>query len=280
MTYTPTIGPRLKLIMEQRQSDVDKSKAKKSSGQLTGAIGEFQMTRGFMGHLFEYYANLKKPGVIADIRGASPLSKSTRSRVDVMSLAEDMRDGGAVCISASPDRRFFRGSIADLATAKSAEIPVMSNDVVVDQYQVLETRYAGADCCLLIVGILGEETIEFAARANSVGLDSLVEVRNEAELEIAIRAGASLIGVNNRDLETMELDMSICDRLLPLIPADTALAVAEGGIKTLADIEHMASLGAKAVRVASVLMEAPDPYVAMHELLGTTPPEDEDEEEA
>jgi len=280
MTYTPTIGPRLKSIIEQRQSDVDKSKAKKSAGQLTGAIGEFQMTRGFMGHLFEYYANTKKPGVIADIRGASPLSKSTRSRVDVMDLAEDMRDGGAVCISASPDRRFFRGSIADLATAKSANVPVMSNDVVVDQYQVLETRYAGADCCLLIVGILGEETLEYAARANSVGLDSLVEVRNEAELEIALRAGASLIGVNNRDLETMELDMSICDRLLPLIPQDSVVAVAEGGIRTLKDIEHMASLGAKAVRVASVLMEARDPYVAMHELLGTTPPEDEDEEEA
>jgi len=280
MTYTPIIGPRLKSIIEQRQGDVDKSKAKKSAGQLTGAIGEFQMTRGFMGHLFEYYANTKKPGVIADIRGASPLSKSTRSRVDVMDLAEDMRDGGAVCISASPDRRFFRGSIADLATAKSANVPVMSNDVVVDQYQVLETRYAGADCCLLIVGILGEDAIEYAARANSVGLDSLIEVRNEAELEIALRAGASLIGVNNRDLETMELDMSICDRLLPLIPQDSVVAVAEGGIRTLKDIEHMASLGAKAVRVASVLMEARDPYIAMHELLGTTPPEDEDEEEA
>jgi indole-3-glycerol phosphate synthase len=86
-----------------------------------------------------------------------------------------------------------------------------------------------------------------------------------------------LIGVNNRDLETMELDMSICDRLLPLIPNDSALAVASGGIRTLADIEHMAKLGAKAVRVASVLMEAPDPYEALHLLLGTTPPEDEAE---
>ncbi len=116
-------------------------------------------------------------------------------------------------------------------------------DVVVDQYQVLETRYAGADCTLLIVGILGEDTIEYAARANSVALDCLIEVRNEAELEIALRSGSSLIGVNNRDLETMELDMSICDRLLPLIPTDRALAIAEGGIRTLADIEHMAKIG-------------------------------------
>jgi indole-3-glycerol phosphate synthase len=194
-----------------------------------------------------------------------------------MDIAEDFRDGGAICISASPDRRFFRGSIADLATCKSANMPIMANDVVVDQYQVLEARYASADCVLLIVGILGEDTIEYAARANSVALDCLVEVRNEAELEIALRSGSSLIGINNRDLETMELDMSICDRLLPLVPKDSALAVAEGGINTLADIEHMASLGAKAVRVATVLMEAPDPYEALHHLLGTTPPEDEPE---
>jgi indole-3-glycerol phosphate synthase len=274
MTYSPKIGPRLKDIIEQRRADVEKSKAKKSAGQLTGAIGEFAMTRGFMGTLFENYQKTKKPGVIADIRGASPLSKSTRSRVDVMELAEDFRDGGAICISASPDRRFFRGSIADIATCKAANLPIMSNDIVIDQYQVLETRYAGADCTLLIVGILGEDTIEYAARANSVALDCLVEVRNEEELEIALRSGSSLIGVNNRDLETMELDMSICDRLLPLIPDDRALAVAEGGIRTLADIEHMASLGAKAVRVASVLMEAKDPYDALHTLLGTIPPED------
>src|SRR6516165_3290525 len=129
-----SIGPRLKPILAQRQADVDKAKEKRSMGNLTGAIGELAMTRGFLGALYEHFAKTGKPGVIADIRGASPLSKSTRSRVDVMDIAEDFRDGGATAVSASPDRRFFRGSIADLATAKAANLPILANDVVVDRY--------------------------------------------------------------------------------------------------------------------------------------------------
>ncbi|WOJ89390.1 indole-3-glycerol phosphate synthase TrpC [Methylocapsa polymorpha] len=273
-----SIGPRLKPIIEQRQADVDKAKAKRSAGALTGMIGEAPMTRGFLGALYERFVTTGKPGVIADIRGASPLSKSTRSRVDVMELAEDFRDAGATCISASPDRRFFRGSVADLATAGAANLPILSNDVVVDIYQVYEARYAGADAILLIVSILGDRITEFMARAQSVALDPYVEIRNEAELELALAAGASLIAVNNRDLETLELDMTVCENLLPKIPVDRVFAVASGGVKSLEDIEKMAKLGAKAVRVAGALMEAKDPYDALHTLLGTTPPEDEPEE--
>lgn len=269
-----SIGPRLKPILAQRQADVDKAKAKRSAGALTGMIGEAAMTRGFLGALYERFSTTGKPGVIADIRGASPLSKSTRSRFDVMQLAEDFRDAGATCISASPDRRFFRGSIADLATAKASNLPILDNDVVVDIYQVYEARYAGADAILLIMSILGNQITEFVARAESVALDAYVEVRNEAELEMALATGASLIAVNNRDLETLTLDTTVCERLLPQIPADRALAVASGGISTPDDIEKMAKLGAKAVRVAGVLMEAKDPYDALHKLLGTIPPED------
>jgi indole-3-glycerol phosphate synthase len=273
-----SIGPRLKPILAQRQSDIDKSKAKRSAGALTGMIGEAPMTRGFLGALFERFDTTRKPGVIADIRGASPLARSTRSRLDVMALAEDFRDAGATCISASPDRRFFRGSVADLATAKAANLPILCNDIVVDIYQVYEARYAGADAILLIMGILGNQITEFVARAESIALDPYVEVRSEAELEMALAAGATLIAVNNRDLETLEVDMTLAERLLPMIPADRAFAVASGGISTLDDIDRMARLGAKAVRVASVLMEAKDPYLAMHTLLGTTPPEELDDD--
>ncbi len=269
-----SIGPRLKPILVQRQSDVDKSKAKRSAGALTGMIGEAAMTRGFLGALYERFDTTGKPGVIADIRGASPLAKSTRSRLDVMALAEDFRDAGATCISASPDRRFFRGSVADLATAKAANLPLLDNDVVVDIYQVYEARHAGADAILLIMSILGNQITEFVARADSVALDPYVEVRNEAELEMALAAGATLIAVNNRDLETLEVDMTICERLLPKIPADRAFAIASGGISSPEDIDKVMRLGAKAVRAATVLMEAKDPYLALHALLGTTPPED------
>jgi indole-3-glycerol phosphate synthase len=270
----PSIGPRLKPILAQRQADIDKAKAKRSAGALTGMIGEAPMTRGFLGALFERFAKTGKPGIIADIRGASPLSKTTRSRLDVMEVAEDFRDAGATCISASPDRRFFRGSIADLATAKAANLPILDNDVVVDIYQIYEARYVGADAILLIAGILGNEIGEFVARAQSVALDPYVEVRTEAELEMALEAGANLIAVNNRDPETLEIDRTLAERLLPKIPSDRALAIASGGIATPDDIERMARYGAKAVRVASVLMEAKDPGAALHHLLGTIPPAD------
>jgi indole-3-glycerol phosphate synthase len=272
-----SIGPRMKPLIELRQADVNKTKAKRSSGALTALIGDAAVTRGFLGALFERFEKTGKPGVIADIYGASPMTKATRSRLDIMSMAEDFRDAGAACISASPDRRFFRGSIADLATAGAAHLPILDYDLVVDTYQIYEARYAGADAILLVVSVLGNQLNDFVARADSIKLDPYIEIRSEAELEIALGTGASLIAVNNRDLETLELDMSLCERLIPKIPSDRALAVASGGIKTPEDIEKMAKLGAKAVRVGTALMEAKDAYDAFHKLVGTIPPEDLDE---
>lgn len=266
------IPPRLKTIIAQRQGDVDKAKAKRTMGALTGMIGELAMTRGFGNALLAHYFEQRKVGVIADIFGASPMSKVSRTRFDVMALSEDFRDAGAVCISASPDRRLFRGSIADLATAKAANLPILSNDIVVDQYQILEARYAGADAVLLMVCVLGDKLGEFLARAQSVGLDSLVDVRNEAELELALAAGAELIAVNNRDAETLEADLSVCERLIPTIPADRAIVVAAGGVASHEDYQRMAATGAKAVRIGSALMAAKEPYEELHRLLGTVPP--------
>ncbi|MGO9134462.1 MAG: indole-3-glycerol phosphate synthase TrpC [Methylovirgula sp.] len=263
---------RLKPLIAQRQGDVDKAKAKRSMGALTGAIGEFAMTRGFMNALLAQFFEQKKLGVIADICGASPFSKVTRTRFDVMALSEDFRDAGATCISASPDRRLYRGSIADLATAKAANLPILSNDLVVDRYQVLEARYAGADAVLLMVNVIGDKLGEYIALGQSVGIDSLVEVRNEAELEVALDAGCEFIAVNNRDAETLEADLSVCERLIPSIPADKAVVVAVGGISSPEDIARMAAAGAKAVRIGSALMAAKEPYEELHRLLGTTPP--------
>lgn len=271
-----TTPARLKPLVAQRQADVDKTKAKRSMGALTGMIGEFAMTRGFTNALLAQFFEQKKLGVIADIFGASPFSKVTRTRFDVMALSEDFRDAGATCISASADRRLYRGSIADLATAKAANLPILANDLVVDQYQILEARYAGADAVLLMVNVIGDKIGEFIARAQSVGLDSLVEVHNEAELEAAIAAGAELVCINNRDAETLEVDPTICERLIPSIPPDRVVAVAAGGVESLEHIEHMASLGAKAVRIGSALMAAKEPYEELHRLLGTTPPPEDD----
>lgn len=266
---------RLKPLIAQRQGDVDKAKAKRSMGSLTGAIGELAMTRGFANALLAQFFEQKKLGVIADICGASPFSKVTRTRFDVMALAEDFRDAGATCISASPDRRLFRGSIADLATAKAANLPILSNDLVVDQYQILEARYAGADAVVLMVNVLGPKLGEFIARGQSVGIDSLVEVRNEAELEAALEAGADLIAVNNRDAETLEADLTVCERIIPTIAPERSTVVAAGGIGSPEDIARMAAAGARAVRIGGALMAAKEPFEELHRLLGTTPPADD-----
>lgn len=266
------IPARLKPIVAQRQADVDKAKAKRSMGALTGMIGELAMTRGFSNALLAHFFEKGKAGIIADIFGASPLSKVSRTRFDVMALSEDFRDAGATCISASPDRRLFRGSIADLATAKAANLPILANDIVVDQYQLLEARYAGADAVVLMASVIGEKLGEFIARAQSVGLDTLVEVRNELELEAALAAGAELVGVNNRDAETLEADLTVCERIIPTIPVDRVIAVAVGGVTSPEDLERMAHTGAKAIRIGSALMAAHEPYDELHRLLGTTPP--------
>ncbi len=271
------VGPRLGALLAQRQDDVDHAKSKRSAGSLTGAIGEAAKTAGFRAALFHHFATTGRPGVIAEIAGASPLSRVTRSRLDVRDLAEDFRDAGATCVSACQDRRLFRGSLADFKAAKAANLPILANDVVVDPYQILEARYAGADAILLIVGILGIQTGDFLARAQSIMLDSIVEVRNEIELEIAIEAGANLIGVNDRDLETLEIDAGICERLIPQIPLDRVLAVAAGDVRSPEDIDRMKALGAKAIRISDVLMEAADPYEMLHKVLGATPPEDMEE---
>ena len=265
------LGPRVRGVVAQRQADVDNAKKKRSGGSLTGAIGEAAKTVGFRAALYNHFAETGRPGVIADIQGASPFTKVTRARLDVSDLAQDFHDAGAVCVSACQDRRLFRGSLADFGSAKAADLPILANDLVVDLYQVIEARYAGADAVLLIAGVLGESLGDFTSRAESVMLDALVDVRTEAELALALAAGANLIGVNARDLETMEVDPSIFEALLPKIPPDVALAVATGGIASFEDVEKVAALGAKAVRIGSALMAAPDPYVKLHEILGTEP---------
>ncbi|WP_395667009.1 indole-3-glycerol-phosphate synthase [Methylocella sp.] len=267
----PDLGPRVSGLVAQRRADVENAKKKRSGGSLTGAIGEAAKTVGFRAALYNHFAEKGRPGVIADIQGASPFTKVTRARLDVSDLAQDFHDAGAVCVSACQDRRLYRGSLADFGAARAADLPILANDLVVDLYQVIEARYAGADAVLLIAGVLGAALSDFVSRAESVMLDALVEVRSQGELALALDAGANLIAVNARDLETMEVDPSVFEALLPKIPPDRALAVAAGGLASLADVETVAALGAKAVRIGSALMAAPDPYVRLHEILGTEP---------
>ena len=262
-------GSRLKPFVAQRLQDLAKAKAKRSIGQLQGKIGEMPVTRGFAGALAAQFQKTGQPGVIAEIKGASPFEPNWRRPVNYRDLGEDFEAVGATCLSVAIERRFFGGSNADLATVSAAvQLPVLARDVVIDFYQVLEARNAGADAVVLSAAVLGERLSEFIERTTTVALDPLVEVHTVAELEQALAAGAGLICVTNRDIHSFELAPDTCAMLLPMIPANRALAVAAGGLATLNDMANMGRAGAQAVLLGTALMKDRDPAGVLERALG------------
>ncbi len=268
-------GSLLQPFVAQRVEDLKKAKAKRSIGQLQGKIGEMPMTRGFAGALAAHFVAKGEPGVIAEIKGASPFETNFRRPVNYREFGEDFEAVGAVCLSVSIDRKAFAGSIADLATVSQAvHIPILARDIVIDRYQVLEARHVGADAITLSVALLGDELAEFIQRATAVALDAFVEVHTADELDRALAAGATLIAVTNRDIHTFELKPGTCTELLPKIPTGKALAVAEGDLGTAEDIAAMGAAGAKAVLMGIKLMKDRDPAGVLERALGVETLED------
>jgi indole-3-glycerol phosphate synthase len=266
-------GSLLKPFLTQRLGDIAKSKAKRSLGQIQGKVGEMPMTRGFHGALAARFNTTAKPGVIAELKGGSVFDKSFRRAISYKAFAEDFEAVGATCLSVAVERRVLGGSYADLATVSEAvQIPVLAQDIVADLYQVLEARLAGADAVLLSARLLGDELGQFIGRTTSVALDPMVQVHTKAELDQALAAGAQLICVTNRNIHTFELKPGTCEELLPLIPADKAFAVAEGGFGTAEDLERLGTAGAKAVLMGTALMKDPDPAGVLEKVLGVEPP--------
>lgn len=213
-------------------------------------------------------------GVIAEIKRASPSRGRFPVEVDPAAVAAEYLGGGAAALSVLTDEPFFQGSLADLAAA--AEVahawnipaPVLRKDFVLDPYQIYEARAAGADAYLLIVAALDDETITaFMAVGAELGMDALVEVHDEAELERAARLGATLIGVNNRDLRTFEVDLAVTERLAASMP-DGATVVGESGIFTNEDVRRLEAAGVDGVLVGESLIVAADRSAAVRRLRG------------
>ncbi len=268
-------GSLLKPFLTQRLGDVAKSKAKRSLGQMQGKVGEMPMTRGFAGALAAQLEASGKPGVIAELKGGSVFDKSFRRPVAYKAFAEDFEAVGATCLSVAVERRVLGGSYADLAVVHEAvRLPVLAQDIVADLYQVIEARVCGADAVLLSVSLLGDELGQFLSRASSVALDPMVQVHTKAELDQALAAGAQFICVTNRDIHTFELKPGTCEELLPLIPTNKALAVAEGGFGTAEDLERLGKAGARGVLMGTALMKDGDPAGVLEKVLGVeAPPE-------
>jgi indole-3-glycerol phosphate synthase len=204
---------------------------------------------------------------IAEIKRASPSAGPIRPGADPAAIAREYAAAGATALSVLTDRTYFDGDLAFLGQARAAvATPLLRKDFVIDPIQIAEARAAGADAVLLIVAALPDSLAALVASARAYGLDALVEVHDEAELDAALAAGASLIGVNHRDLKTFEIDMTLTARIARRVPADIVL-VAESGIRAPDDVRRLGDAGAHAVLVGEQLMRATSPGAALAELL-------------
>ena len=216
----------------------------------------------------------RAPGVsvIAEVKRSSPSKGALADIPDPAALAADYAAGGAGAISVLTERRRFGGSLEDLrAVRRAVSVPVLRKDFIVTPYQLWEARAAGADLALLIVAALDQTDLEsLLAECRTLGLTALVEVHDEVEAERAVSAGADLIGVNNRDLKTLEVDRDTFGRVAATLP-DHVVKVAESGIRDAADVAAVVAAGADVVLVGEALVKGSDPRSAVAGLAAAGP---------
>jgi len=222
--------------------------------------------RSFSGALSEKIKN-GAPAVIAEIKKASPSKGVIRESFDPASIARSYEKGGAACLSVLTEKDFFQGSDEYLQIARSVTLlPVLRKDFIVDPYQVYESYVLGADCILLIVAALIQEDLEnFHRIARDLGLDVLIEVHNEEELNRALLIDNSMIGINNRDLHTFETSLLNTTRLLSKIPGNR-IVVTESGILGSQDVAFMRNHEVNAFLVGEIFMRSDDPGLKLSEM--------------
>jgi indole-3-glycerol phosphate synthase len=206
---------------------------------------------------------------IAEFKRRSPSAGWIAEAADPAATAGAYAAGGAQALSILTDGPFFGGNLDDLGRARAVcELPVLRKDFIVDRYQIVEARAAGADAILLIVAALTDPEISaLLAAAREIGLEALVEAHDADEVRRAVAAGAAIIGINNRDLRTFIVDRDLACRLRPQVPPDK-IVVAESGIRDAADVARLRAAGIDAMLVGETLMRAPDPAAALRILLG------------
>jgi len=254
-------------IVRHKEQEVAEAKARLPFAELKARLARHAVERNFR-------AALAVPGklsLIAELKRKSPSRGMLRERFDPVSLAQALEGAGAAALSVLTDEPYFGGHLDFLRDAKQfTQIPALRKDFIVDPYQVYEAALYEADAVLLIVRILSEAQLAACLQAaQGLGLEPLVEVHAEEELTRAVRAGARVIGINHRDLDTLTMDPDLSARLMPNVPAGTVV-VAESGVQTAEDVRRMRRLGVHAVLVGEALMTAPDPAAKVRDLFAGT----------
>ena len=254
----------LSRIIEEKRKVVDEAKRAKPQGDLIKEIKSLSVKSSFK-------KNISRPhhiNLIAEIKKASPSKGILRGDFNPVKIAITYQAGGASAISVLTDERFFEGRLEYIPKVRgNVSIPILRKDFFIDEYQIYETVASGAEAILLIPEILSmAQMTKFYNLATELGLDCLVEVHNEEDIEKALAIGASIIGINNRDLHTFKVDLGVTQRLIRMIPQNKVI-VSESGIKSYEDIMFLKSLGINAVLVGEAFMEADDIAAKMREMM-------------
>ena len=255
-------------IIATKRTELVQRKSVSSSASLETAISQASLANplGFVAALRKQAA-AKKPGVIAEIKRASPSKGVIRANFDPVAIAKDYALNGATCLSVLTDEEYFQGSDTYLREVREAvELPIIRKDFTIDPYQIYEARLMQADCILLIASALSDADLaSLYATAKDLGLDALIEVHDRSELDVALKLDPNLIGINNRNLKTFDTSLNTTLDLLAQIPAQTTV-VTESGISTRQDIETMISRGVYCFLVGEAFMRQPSPGAALTEL--------------
>ncbi len=253
----------LEKILESKREEVAGQKGLLPLSELKQRLGEVPPPLDFKGAL-----RSRDCALIAEVKRSSPSKGRIREDFDPVAIARLYAENGAAAVSVVTESRFFEGRPSFLTQIrKSVQVPLLRKDFMIDSYQIYEGRLLGADAVLLIARILEASRLsEFVGLSSELGLSSLVEIHDEADLEKAVSAGAEIIGINNRDLSTFATDLGVSLRLAPLVPSG-ALVISESGIRSRRDMERLMAAGIRGFLVGETLMRERDVAGKMRELL-------------
>ena len=255
----------LRKIIATKVEEVAAGMARTATDEMAAMAADMPPARAFVQRIRKVMS--AGPAVIAEIKKASPSAGIIRENFQPDQIAVSYESAGAACLSVLTDAEYFKGANEYLQQARNAcSLPALRKDFLVDPWQVYESRVLGADCILLIVAALERaQLLDLDGLAREIGLDVLVEVHNEDELDDALATGASLIGVNNRDLHTFTTNLAVSERLRPMIPEDRTM-VTESGIHSREDVARMGRCGIHAFLVGEAFMRREEPGDALRSL--------------